>query len=168
MGLEPGCATYHCQTYVSRIPFIVICLAPSQGKSSPSSILTTLLTVYRAGIITPSNTEPHPSVCPGVTFAAEEEHRPSKLDMFLRFDRLKDLPVTYPLEYTPIKTWPDLRSCAREFAQGKQATGTVRAAAPLVDATLLPPNDWVVEPAQLCLYEPGRPGMGVEVRVQGL
>ncbi|KAK7745831.1 hypothetical protein SLS53_002548 [Cytospora paraplurivora] len=73
--------------------------------------------LYRAGIITPSNTEPHPQVCPGLTFAAEEEHRPGKLDMFLRFDRPEGL--KYPPEYTPVKNWPDLRSRAREFAEKK-------------------------------------------------
>ncbi|ROW02401.1 hypothetical protein VMCG_06073 [Cytospora schulzeri] len=76
-----------------------------------------LAKLYRAGIITPSDTEPHPSVCPGVTFAAEEEHRPGKLDMFLRFDRPDGL--QYPPEYTAVKDWPDLRSRAREFAQGR-------------------------------------------------
>lgn len=75
--------------------------------------------LYRAGIITPSDIEPHPSICLGVAFGAEEEHRPGKLDMFLRFDRPDGAPLQYPPDYTPVKDWPDLRARAREFAQGE-------------------------------------------------
>lgn len=72
--------------------------------------------VYRAGIIQPSDTQPHPEVCPGYAFGAEEPHRPGKLDFFLRFERGNN-PVHHPPDWAPVEDWPDLLASARAFAQ---------------------------------------------------
>lgn len=79
--------------------------------------------VYRAGIIQPSDTQPHPDVCPGLAFAAEEPHRPGKLDFFVRFERPPNNPVRHPPEWAPMEDWPDLLASARAFARGKPAGG---------------------------------------------
>lgn len=72
--------------------------------------------VYRAGIIQPSDTQPHPEVCPGYAFGAEEPHRPGKLDFFLRFER-GDNPVHHPPDWAPVEDWPDLLASAQAFAR---------------------------------------------------
>lgn len=77
--------------------------------------------LYRAGIIQPSNTQPHPEVVPGYAFAAEEPHRPGKLDFFVRFERHPDEPIRHPREWAPVEDWPDLLESAKEFAKDKPA-----------------------------------------------
>lgn len=77
-----------------------------------------MTTVYRAGIIQPSDTQPHPNVCPGMAFAAEEPHRPGKLDFFVRFERPPGDPIRHPPDWAPMGDWPDLLASARAFAQG--------------------------------------------------
>ncbi|KAI3395247.1 hypothetical protein diail_1600 [Diaporthe ilicicola] len=74
-------------------------------------------TMYRAGIIGPSDTQPHPTVCPGYAFAAEEPHRPGKLDFFVRFQRPPNEPIRPPPGRVPVEEWPDLLARARAFAQ---------------------------------------------------
>lgn len=79
-----------------------------------------MTTVYRAGIIQPSDTQPHPDVCPGVAFAAEEPHRPGQLDFFVRFERAPGDPaIRHPPDWAPVEDWPDLLASAQAFAQGK-------------------------------------------------
>ncbi|KAG6360935.1 hypothetical protein INS49_012003 [Diaporthe citri] len=75
--------------------------------------------LYRAGIIQPSDTQPHPDVCPGYALAAEEPHRPGKLDFFVRFELPPDNPIRHPPEWAPVEDWPDLLASARAFARGK-------------------------------------------------
>lgn len=71
--------------------------------------------LYRAGIIEPSNTPPWREACSGLVFAAEEPHRPGKLDLFTKFEDMPN-PV-YPPNYVDRKDWPPLLPPARAFAQ---------------------------------------------------
>lgn len=82
--------------------------------------------MYRAGIIQPSDTQPHPDVCPGYALAAEEPHRPGKLDFFVRFERPEGSPVSHPPEWPPVEDWPDLLAGARAYAQGGKPGRTAR------------------------------------------
>lgn len=79
--------------------------------------------MYRAGIIQPSNIQPHPAVVDGYAFAAEEPHRPGKLDFFVRYERdPEDEPIVrHPLEWPQVDEWPDLLDSAQAFAKGKPA-----------------------------------------------
>lgn len=85
--------------------------------------------MYRAGIIQPSDTQPHAEVCPGYAFGAEEPHRPGKLDFFLRFERGNN-PVHHPPDWAPVEDWPDLLASAQAFARrhggGEGAATAVR------------------------------------------
>lgn len=100
-------------------PIIAKCKSHSASRCQPPTIRSRPITlVYRAGIIQPSDTQPHPDVCPGYAFAAEEPHRPGKLDFFVRFERGSN-PVRHPPDWAPMESWPDLLKRARAFAQGK-------------------------------------------------
>lgn len=83
--------------------------------------------VYRAGIIHPSDTQPHPDVCPGYAFATEEPHRPGKLDFFVRFERHPGEAIRHPPGWGPVEDWPDLLASARSFAQQAAKPGVVTA-----------------------------------------
>lgn len=74
--------------------------------------------LYRAGIITPSNT---PETCQGISFAAEEPHRPGQLDLFLRFEELPGM--IYPKDYVARQDWPELLPRARAFAAAHSGGG---------------------------------------------
>lgn len=75
--------------------------------------------MYRAGIIQPGNIQPHPEIVPGYAFAAEEPHRPGKLDFFVRYERGPEDDVSYPPEWPPMEDWPDLLDAAQAFAKAK-------------------------------------------------
>lgn len=106
-------------------PIIATCkptlyLSFRQHPVIPCSQLTT--PVYRAGIICPSNTQPHPECVPGYAFAAEEPHRPGKLDFFVRYARGPDEDVSHPPEWPPMEDWPDLLKSAQAFAKEKPSS----------------------------------------------
>ncbi|POS74167.1 hypothetical protein DHEL01_v207434 [Diaporthe helianthi] len=77
--------------------------------------------LYRAGIIQPSNTEPAPEIVPGYAFAAEEPHRPGKLDFFVHFKRQPDDDISHPPEWPEVEDWPELLRSAQAFAKDEPA-----------------------------------------------
>ncbi|KAG8162053.1 hypothetical protein KVR01_007818 [Diaporthe batatas] len=86
-------------------------ICPMSWSTAVRPIIATL---YRAGIIQPSNTQPHPDCVPGRAYAAEEPHRPGKLDFFVRYKRHQ------PLSVPPVPSmedWPDLLESAQAFSK---------------------------------------------------
>lgn len=103
-------------------PIIAKCKSSTQ-HSIAILCLQPMAIVYRAGIIQPSDTQPHPDVCPGYAFAAEEPHRPGKLDFFVRFERPPHNPLSHPPDWAPMEDWPDLLASARAFAAQRRPQG---------------------------------------------
>lgn len=72
--------------------------------------------LYRAGMIAPACVEPHPDVVPGFATANTEEHRPGKLDLFIRYSNTGHYVRSLPPSFIAYKDWPELLPAARKFA----------------------------------------------------